>query len=192
MSSRVTATKGQTPADHPRRKIKADHPIFTQREKGLNYVSVLDSVYIMHYCTCIMKNQEKMTLAQLAEKSGVSARTIRFYIAKRLMEGPLRVGRGATYSQTHLDRLDRIQELKSEGYSLSEIRHRDTSYHRETPAPSPTRWSSYRIADDLTVNVRDDADPWRIRKIQSFLREMTQSLGEKPDAGENHDRQDND
>lgn len=38
-----------------------------------------------------------MLLAELAQKAGLPGRTIRFYIARGLLPGPLKAGRGATY-----------------------------------------------------------------------------------------------
>ena len=49
-----------------------------------------------------------MLLAELAEKAGLPGRTIRFYIARGLLPGPLKAGRGAAYGQEHLDRLREI------------------------------------------------------------------------------------
>ena len=67
---------------------------------------------------------DQMTLAELAEASEVPARTIRFYIARGIVDGPLKSGRGAVYGAEHLERLNRIKGLQAKGYSLSEIRGR--------------------------------------------------------------------
>ena len=50
------------------------------------------------------------TLAELSEESGTPARTIRFYIARGLLDGPLKAGRGAVYTAEHLARLEKIKE----------------------------------------------------------------------------------
>ena len=49
-----------------------------------------------------------LTLVELAEASGVPARTIRFYIAKGLVPPPLVGGRAAWYGEEHLNELGRI------------------------------------------------------------------------------------
>jgi hypothetical protein len=50
----------------------------------------------------------KRTLAELAEDSGVPARTIRYYIARGVLPRPVVAGRGALYAKKHLERLGRI------------------------------------------------------------------------------------
>src|SRR5262245_35171305 len=52
------------------------------------------------------------SLAELAEASGIEARTIRSYIEKGLLSGPQTRGRGATYTTDHLNRLKAIQTLR--------------------------------------------------------------------------------
>ena len=64
---------------------------------------------------------EYLTLAELAEAAGVPARTIRFYIARGLVDGPVKAGRGAAYTAEHLARLERVKSLQAEGRMLSEI-----------------------------------------------------------------------
>jgi DNA-binding transcriptional MerR regulator len=49
-----------------------------------------------------------MTLAELADASGIPPRTVRFYIARGLLEGPEVAGRGATYGPGHLERLQKM------------------------------------------------------------------------------------
>ena len=61
------------------------------------------------------------TLAELAEAAGIPARTIRFYIARGLLDGPLKAGRGAVYTAEHLARLEKIKTLQAEGRMLAEI-----------------------------------------------------------------------
>ena len=50
-----------------------------------------------------------MTLAGLAERSGLPARTIRFYIARGLINAPAKSGRIAEYTAEHVVRLERIK-----------------------------------------------------------------------------------
>ena len=63
------------------------------------------------------------TLAELSEESGIPARTIRFYIARGLLAGPVKSGRGAVYTAEHLERLEKIKQLQSQGKMLAEIAH---------------------------------------------------------------------
>ncbi len=62
------------------------------------------------------------SLEELTERAGVTVRTVRYYIAEGLLPPPVTVGRNASYTREHLDRLRLITRLK-EGYlPLKEIR----------------------------------------------------------------------
>ena len=61
------------------------------------------------------------TLVELAEVSGVPARTIRFYIARGLLAPPLVGGRAACYNEEHLKELHRIKTLQRQGRTLAQI-----------------------------------------------------------------------
>jgi DNA-binding transcriptional MerR regulator len=52
------------------------------------------------------------SMSELVRLTGIEARTIRYYIAQGLLPGPLKRGRGAGYSEVHLDRLKLISLLK--------------------------------------------------------------------------------
>lgn len=64
-----------------------------------------------------------LSLAELSERSGVPARTIRQYIARGLLEGTTGRGPGASYPAEDLDRLRFVQRLRAEfGLTLDAIR----------------------------------------------------------------------
>ena len=67
-----------------------------------------------------------MRIGELAQAAGVSARTIRYYIVEGLLPPPDGAGLGASYDQTHLDRLRLIRHLKDTYLPLREIRRRLT------------------------------------------------------------------
>ena len=58
----------------------------------------------------------------LAQRSGLSVDTIRYYQREGLLEPPLRKGRTAVYGPAHLDRLDQIRDLQARHLSLAAIR----------------------------------------------------------------------
>jgi len=67
--------------------------------------------------------QSTLTIEDLAESSGLSLRTLRYYMSEGLLPGPDTAGKYASYSQEHLDRLAMIQRLKKLHLPLKEIRH---------------------------------------------------------------------
>lgn len=63
----------------------------------------------------------ELTIDELAERSGVPARTIRYYISQGLLSGAGARGRGAAYSGEHLRRLRLIRLLAARRVPLAEI-----------------------------------------------------------------------
>lgn len=62
------------------------------------------------------------TIDQLAAKTGVPSRTIRFYQSKGVLPAPRRRGRVAFYDDTHAERLRVVSELQDKGLRLRAIR----------------------------------------------------------------------
>ncbi|MDZ4233054.1 MAG: MerR family transcriptional regulator, partial [Dietzia sp.] len=60
-------------------------------------------------------------LPDLARVSGVSARNIRAYRERGLLDPPRRVGRSALYDDYHLSQLNTISELLAKGFTSTHI-----------------------------------------------------------------------
>jgi DNA-binding transcriptional MerR regulator len=116
-----------------------------------------------------------ITLAELAEKSGTPARTIRFYISRGLVDGPVKAGRSAAYTASHLERLRRIKQLQAEGHALSEIA--PLLGLVKAPSVRPSSWWQYQIAEDVVVWTRADMSPWRARQVRAAIEDLTNRLG---------------
>jgi len=91
---------------------------------------------------------EEYGLAELAEISGVSERTIRYYQNERLLPKPAKKGRDAVYNAEHRDRLAVITELRDRGLTLQSIRDLVAS-------KLPTRTVSEWLGIDATLSA-----PW--------------------------------
>lgn len=126
------------------------------------------------------------TLAELSEESGTPARTIRFYIARGLLDGPVKSGRGAVYTPEHLTRLEKIRQLQSEGRMLAEIAHELNGGPPAETAISPEPWWQYRVEEDVTILVRGDVSPWRMKQIREAIDDFASRLRE-PDNNNNKD-----
>jgi DNA-binding transcriptional MerR regulator len=125
---------------------------------------------------------DEMTLAELADASGLAARTIRFYIARGLLEGPVKAGRAAAYTAEHLARLEKIKKLQAQGRMLSEIGRSLAGAVPERSAVPPTAWWQHVIADDVVVMTRNDVSPWRTKQIRDAMDELARSL--RPTSGD--------
>jgi len=71
-----------------------------------------------------METDRKYTIAELAGLTGVSRRTVRFYVQRGLVPAPLGAGRGHYYTEDHLTRIRAIRQLQEHGLSLEEIEGR--------------------------------------------------------------------
>jgi DNA-binding transcriptional MerR regulator len=123
-----------------------------------------------------------MTLTELADASGLPARTIRFYIARGLLNGPVKAGRAAAYTAEHLARLEQIKKLQAEGRVLSDIGRTLDGAAPERSAAPPTAWWQHAISDDIIVWVRADIAPWRTRQVRAAIDDLARHL-QKPDHG---------
>jgi DNA-binding transcriptional MerR regulator len=64
---------------------------------------------------------DPLTIDQLADRTGISVRTIRFYAGKGLLPPPKLRGRLGLYGPDHLARLELITELTGLGFTLAAI-----------------------------------------------------------------------
>jgi len=62
-----------------------------------------------------------LTIDQLAERSGVTVRTIRFWAGRGLLPPPQLRGRTGLYGPDHLARLELVSELSALGFTLAAI-----------------------------------------------------------------------
>ena len=121
--------------------------------------------------------RDSWSLAELAAEAGIPARTIRYYISRGLLDGPVVAGRAAHYTAAHLERLRRIQRMQTRGMMLAEIAHA-LARRPSNRLPEPVAWQSYTLSGDLVVMVRADAAPWRLKQIRNALEEFASKLGQ--------------
>lgn len=74
-----------------------------------------------HASTEAVPHDQLLTVDQLAGRSGVSVRTIRFYAGKGLLPPPMLRGRVGLYGPDHLARLELVAELSGLGFTLAAI-----------------------------------------------------------------------
>lgn len=129
------------------------------------------------------------TLAELSEESGIPARTIRFYIARGLLDGPVKSGRGAVYGTEHLARLEKIKQLQGEGRMLTEIANRLSGGPAERAAVPPSPWWQHVIQEDVMVWVRGDLSPWRMKQIRAAVDDFASRLREPESSNSRRNRQ---
>ncbi len=82
------------------------------------------------------KEPKIFRIADLENLSGVSRRTIHFYLQSGLLHPPLKTGKTmAYYDETHLRKLQFIDKAKSKGKSLSSIQEQITEIEKKEEYP---------------------------------------------------------
>jgi DNA-binding transcriptional MerR regulator len=76
-------------------------------------------------------------LDELARRSGVSRRTIRYYQSEHLLPATTKHGREAMYGEPHVERLALIADLRDQGLTLHTIRELVST---ENPTRTVSRW----------------------------------------------------
>lgn len=84
-------------------------------------VFILDLRHLRCYYNC-MTDPRRYTIEELVEMTGVSRRTIRFYIEQGLLPPSAGRGRGGYYGGEHLERLLEIKRQREDGRSIESIR----------------------------------------------------------------------
>jgi DNA-binding transcriptional MerR regulator len=108
-------------------------------------------------------DRETFVLTELAERAGVTPRTVRYYIQQGLLTPPIARGPGAHYDQGHLDRLNLIKRLQREHLPLAEIR------------------KQFRALDDRTVHELARSTPREARSSAlGYVRSVLE--GKRPHA----------
>lgn len=111
------------------------------------------------------KRDTRYTIEELERLTGYTGRTIRYYIARGLLQPAYGRGPTATYDRDHLQRLQYIELLKQERMSLDQIRDHLVEMEpadidvalRGQFSPSADVWRHLSLHDDLTVMIRDRA-----------------------------------
>ena len=104
-----------------------------------------------------------LSIGAVAQRSGFSAPTLRYYESIGLLPRTERVGGRRRYDQSVLDRLDVVRLAKAVGLTLDETRELLDGFPPRTPAAN--RWK--RFADEKLAEL--DVQARRIESIRSLL-----------------------
>ena len=66
--------------------------------------------------------EEQLTVEQLAQRTGMTVRNLREWQSLGLLPAPRKRGRTAYYGQRHIARVERVRELRADGFPLELIR----------------------------------------------------------------------
>ena len=119
----------------------------------------------------------RLPLDQLAALTGLTARTVRYYIQQGLVDRPQGAKRGAYYQRRHVEQLLLIRRWTDAGLSLERIRELIAGAPEDPPprrvAPGSIEvWSRITLADGLEVHL----EPGRAGLSPEQLRALVQGI----------------
>jgi DNA-binding transcriptional MerR regulator len=124
------------------------------------------------------QNANRLTIEELAARSGMTVRNIRAHQARGLLPAPEIRQRVGYYGQEHLARLELIQELQAEGFNLKGIKRllertqgssRDLlGLTRAVTEPFETEEPQAFTAAELLERLGPEADPEALRKAEQL------------------------
>ena len=145
-----------------------------------------------------MAPKPDLKLSELAERAGVSARTVRYYVQRGLLPAPEFRGRDTVYGEEHLVRLRAIRRLQERFLPLDAIqveleRHDPAALAKiaagtEVPLPAaplprvaiPDRWERFELAPGVELFVRDEG------RARRFARRILEQVGASGEGEDDH------
>ncbi|MDR1545535.1 MAG: MerR family transcriptional regulator [Deltaproteobacteria bacterium] len=119
-------------------------------------------------------SDKSFNMDELSALTGLSKRTVRYYIQLELLPRPVGEGRGARYTRDHLDRLLRIRKLTDAGVSLERVR--EVLAGSDCPVPPRNRRpgsvelrSRIYVAPGLEIEVAPTDGGLPPDRLQSFV-----------------------
>ena len=127
-------------------------------------------------------------IAELARLSGLTVRTIRYYLQQRLLSSSGLRGPGARYVEAHLARLRQIRRLQAEHLPLAEIRRRlEKPDSSRAARPIATRheaavrshWERMSLTTDVELHVRRPLSRIDNRSVERLLEQARLILNQE-------------
>lgn len=126
----------------------------------------------------------KLGIDDLCRLTGLTRRTVRFYIQKGLLDKPFGEKKGAWYSQEHLERLVRIRQLSASGLSLDAVARQlddgaDGGGSASVALPGAVTVKSHiTVARGLEVVVCPELAQMRPEQLRKFIRLLAEAYKE--------------
>jgi DNA-binding transcriptional MerR regulator len=135
------------------------------------------------------------SIAEVQEITGLSPRTVRFYISEGLIPPAHGRGPSATYDHSQLQRLTLIQQLKADHLPLDEIKKRlDILSDRQVASivqadsrPAGESWQRIALHPDIELHVRSKSMPesQELDETVSLILEYVKPLVERMSRRQN-------
>ncbi len=138
-----------------------------------------------------MKDPKRFTLDEIAVLAELPRRTVRYYIQVGLVDRPHGVGKGAYYTQRHVEQLLLIRKWQMAGLSLERI---GELLRGQTDGPLPAAprrpgtvevWSHLVVADGVELALEPGRAGLTPEQVRAFFRAVTQAYAQVKESEEN-------
>ena len=126
-----------------------------------------------------MNDQQTFTLDEIAALAELPRRTVRYYIQTGLIDRPQGVGKGAFYTQHHIEQLVLVRKWQLAGLSLEKIGDVLKQQGSGPLPPTPRRsgtvevWSHLVVAEGVEVNLEPGRAGLSPEQVRAFFRGVT-------------------
>ena len=127
-----------------------------------------------------MNEQQTFTLDKIASLAELPRRTVRYYIQTGLVDRPQGLGKGAFYTQHHVEQLVLVRKWQLAGLSLDKIGDVLKQQASGPLPPTPRRsgtvevWSHLVVAEGVEVNLEPGQAGLSPEQVRAFFRGVTQ------------------
>jgi len=124
------------------------------------------------------------TLEEIAALAELPRRTVRYYIQQNLVDRPQGSGKGAYYTQHHVEQLLLVRKWSLAGLSLDRIGEVMKQPASGILPPTPRRpgtvevWSHLVVADGLEVTLEPGRAGLTPEQVRAFFRAVTRAYQE--------------
>ena len=131
-----------------------------------------------------MNEAKTFTLDQIAALAELPRRTVRYYIQSGLIDRPQGVGKGAYYTQRHVEQLLLVRKWQLAGLSLERIGELLKQQTTGPLPPTPRRagtvevWSHLVVADGVELTLEPSRAGLTPEQVRDFFRAVTQAYAQ--------------
>jgi len=131
-----------------------------------------------------MNESKTFTLDEIAALAELPRRTVRYYIQSGLIDRPQGVGKGAYYTQRHVEQLLLVRKWQLAGLSLERIGELLKQQAAGPLPPTPRRagtvevWSHLVVADSVELTLEPGRAGLTPEQVRAFFRAVTQAYAQ--------------
>ena len=137
-----------------------------------------------------MDSQKPYTIDEISALAELPRRTVRYYIQSSLIDRPSGVGKGAYYSQRHVEQLLLVRKWQLAGLSLDRIGELLRQQATGPLPPTPRRpgsvevWSHLVVADGVELTLEPGRASLTPEQVRAFFRAVTGAYAQIHESGE--------